>query len=109
MENINCIYLPDTFSIANSYHQSFEFDKSATKTPMTLNHFKLAKEALDSDGKETDRTELWIFLNRGLMPMMKYASEFLPRTNRVVTRRYSGSGVWGAGVGRWGGWCLCNE
>ena len=44
-------------------------------------------EALDSDGKEKDRTELWIFLNRGLMPMMKYASEFLPRTNRVVTRR----------------------
>ena len=71
---------------------------------MTLNHFKLAKEALDSDGKEKDRTELWIFLNRGLMPMLKYASEFLPRTNRVVTRRCSGSWVWGARVG--GGWVV---
>jgi len=72
---------------------------------MPLPNFKLAKEALDSDGKEKDRTELWIFLNRGLMPLLKYASEFLPRTNRVVTRPYSGSGVWGAGVG--GGWVVC--
>lgn len=70
---------------SNSYHQSFELEN--LQKPMTLN-FKLAKEALNSDGKEKDRTELWIFLNRGLMPMLKYASECLPRTNRVVTRRY---------------------
>lgn len=68
-------------------------------------HFKLAKEASNSD-----RTELWIFLNRGLMPMMKYASEFLPRTNRVVTRRIpEGLGELGSWSGEVGGWCLCNE
>ena len=110
VENINFIYgiymyLPDTFSIADSYHQSFEFDKSATKNTH------------DSKATSNLPRRLWILMEKkkiapsygsfwivGWCPCWSMPVNFCRGPIAWLRGDTQGLGVWGAGVG--GGWVV---
>lgn len=104
VENINFIYgiymyVPDTFSIADSYHQSFEFDKSATKN---------THDCLQATSNLPRRLRILIapsygsFWIVGWCPWWNMPVNFCRGPIAWLRGGYLRVlGSWGAGVGRW--------